>query len=105
MHATLKQLETLAAALEARSIAQDRRIDELETRVGALVENVNLLRGDSQRVAAEGTRNAVKVPEAFEPKPPAPVRNRGGRPTKAELEARQREAHPAPEFERNAATV
>ena len=103
MHATIKQLETLNAALEVRSIAQDRRIDDLEARVSALVENVNLLRGDAQRLAANGGEGALR--EGYEPKPPAPVRNRGGRPTNQELATRKAEGHPAPGYERANATV
>ena len=49
---TLQQAETLIAALQARNSALQTQVDDLDTRVAALVENVNELRGDRQRVEA-----------------------------------------------------
>jgi hypothetical protein len=62
--------ETTLAAIEARHAALESRIEKQDERIDNLVENVNLLRGDQQRIdaanapARKGGRFARVSPEA-----------------------------------------
>ena len=87
-----RALETWKAAVESRLEAMQMQADKTDERIGNLIEIINLLRGDKQRLEAE---LRVSVPIQDLQALSAPV-SRGKRPPPDDM--RREGEHPAPSF-------
>lgn len=86
---TLQQAETLIAALQARNAALQKQVDDMDARVAALVENVNELRGDRQRVEAR-RHEQERGKRGNGPRFQAPVQDRSSQRAAADAAERER---------------